>query len=226
MNTEFITILILLVYIGILHFQLYKKNAFIESLVRKQLNIESALNKEGLDDILKQLKGIASGNQVKQSKLFDREIQNFILEDSETQVLFIHYTKDEDVVQRIVNEGFLFADSFYKTAEAISNDKLDLVYKHNLRKNFGKFVVILAIDKNLYNHYLNAISNSNKVLSVEQIISKKHPQLNENLDEVFLLPRQYVKGYVNIETGEIFSNNAFNPSFDSPEFEQNLRQAN
>lgn len=225
MNTEFITIIILLAYIGFLHFQLYKKNSFIESLIKKQLNIESALSREGLEDIIKQLKGLSNGTQVKHSKLFDKEIQDFILKDSDKNVVFIHYTKDEDVVNRITKEGFLFADSFYKTAEAVTNDKLDLVYKHNLRKNFGKFVVVIGIDKNVYNHYLTEIANSNKVLSVEQIISKKHPQLNENLDEVYLLPNKYIKGFVNIETGEIHVNKDFNPKFDSPEFENNLNSA-
>ena len=215
MNTEFITIIILLAYIGFLHFQLYTKNSFIESLVKKQLNIESALSREGLEDIIKQLKGLSNGTQVKHSKLFDKEIQDFFLKVSDKNVVFIRITK----------EGFLFADSFYKTAEAVTNDKLDLVYKHNLRKNFGKFVVVIGIDKNVYNHYLTEIANSNKVLSVEQIISKKHPQLNENLDEVYLLPNKYIKGFVNIETGEIHVNKDFNPKFDSPELETNLNSA-
>ncbi|PKP36442.1 MAG: hypothetical protein CVT98_07900, partial [Bacteroidetes bacterium HGW-Bacteroidetes-15] len=133
MNTEFITIIILLAYIGFLHYQLHRKNEFIESLVKRQLNIENALSKEGLEDIIKKLKGLSNDTQVKQSKLFDREIQDFILDNEQNQVLFIHYTKDEETVKRINQEGFRFADSFYKTAEAISNDKLDLVYKHNLR---------------------------------------------------------------------------------------------
>lgn len=225
MNPEFIIIIILLAYIGFLHYQLHKKNDFIESLVKRQLNIENTLSKEGLDDIIRKLKSLSNNTQAKQSKLFDKEIQDFILKDEENQVLFIHYTKDEDVVRRINQEGFRFADSFYKTAEAISNDKLDLVYKHNLRKNFGKYVVILAIDKSIYNFYLDAISNSNKVISVEQILSKKSPQLNENLDEVYLLPNQYVKGFINSETGEIIPNKDFNPSYDSPQFLINLKSA-
>ncbi|PKP38525.1 MAG: hypothetical protein CVT98_04985, partial [Bacteroidetes bacterium HGW-Bacteroidetes-15] len=67
--------------------------------------------------------------------------------------------------------------------------------------------------------------NSNKIISVEQIISKKAPQLNENLDEVYLLPIQYVKGYINSETGEIIPNNDFFPSYDTPQFLENLKSA-
>ena len=138
-------------------------------------------------------------------------------------MLFIHYTKDEEVVQRIIREGFRFADSFYKTAEAITNDKLDLVYKHYLRKQFGRYVIIIAISKEVYNRYLNEITNTNKVLNVEQILSIRCSQLNENLDEVYQLPKQYIKGYINSETGDIVRNPDFDPYYDNPLFLENLK---
>lgn len=223
MTAELLIIIILLIYIGFLHFQLYKKNAFIELLIQKQLNIENVLSKEGLEELLKKLRGLTADVPVKPSKLFEKEIQDFILEQEPNRMLFIHYTKDEEVVQRIIREGFRFADSFYKTAEAITNDKLDLVYKHYLRKQFGRYVIIIAISKEVYNRYLNEITNTNKVLNVEQILSIRCSQLNENLDEVYQLPKQYIKGYINSETGDIVRNPDFDPYYDNPLFLENLK---
>lgn len=222
MNPELIIIAILTVYIGFLHYQLHKKSLLIEDILKKQDGVESILSKEGIERIVKKVKEAQNQPQVKPSKIFEDNIQDFILKDEETEVLYVHYTKDQDVAQKICDEGFIFADSFHKTAEIVTSDKLDFVYKHYLRKQFGKYVVIIAIGKEVYNHYQNVIKQSNKVLNVEQVISKKQENSNEDSDEVFWLPNAFIKGYINSESGEIYANNNFNPKFNSPDFENNL----
>lgn len=222
MNPELIIIALLIVYIGFLHYQLHKKGLLIEDILKKQDSVESILSKEGIERIVKKVKEAQNQPQVKPSKIFEDNIQDFILKDEETEVLYVHYTKDQDVAQKICEEGFIFVDSFHKTAELVTSDKLDFVYKHHLRKQFGKYVVIIAIDKEVYNHYQNIIKQSNKVLNVEQVISKKVENSHETSDEVFWLPSAFIKGYINSESGEIYANNNFNPKFDSPDFEKNL----
>lgn len=219
---EYVIILILFAYIAFLHYQLNRKNLFIESLVEKYSKTEKDWSKESLADILKKVQGYTPEPQMKQTKLFDDETQQFITENEKINNSYIHYTKDKDVAEKIIEIGFKFVDTFYKTAEPITNDRLDLIYKHYLHKHYGKFVVIISISKTIYNKYLNEISKIKKVVNVEQILSEKSPMLNENLDEVFLLPKQYVKGYVDTETGEITRNPNFDPTFDSPMFKKNL----
>lgn len=221
MNPELIIITILIVYIGFTHYQLYKKNQLIEDILKKQDSLESILSKESIARIVKKVKESQKLPQAKPNKIFEDNIQNFILMDEETEVLFVHYTRNEDIAQKICDEGFIFVDSFHKTAERVTSDRLDFVYKHHLRSQFGKYVVIIAIGKELYNHYQNIIKQSNKVLTVEQIISKKQ-ESNEDSDEVFWLPNAFIKGYVNSESGEIHINNSFNPKFNSPDFKTNL----
>jgi hypothetical protein len=218
MTAEFIIIIILLIYIGVLHFQLYQKSKFVETIILNNPILNDKGNKVSVDDIIRKLKVLTAETLIKPNKLFEKEVQDFILDDEKNRVLYIHYTKDKDVADRINSEGFRFVDSFYKTAEPISSDKLDMVYKHYLHKHYGAYVIIIAFEKQLYDKYINAISRVNRVLNVEQLLSKKCSQLNENLDEVYLLPNCYVKGYINSETGEIISNPDFNPSFDSPDF--------
>jgi hypothetical protein len=223
MSTELVLIISLLVYIGILHYQLHKKNSFIESVLQRQFNTEDIIAKQGVDEFVRKYRSQNTDLNHKQNKLFEYDIQNFILENEKDEILYVHYTKDQDVAQRITEEGFRFADSFYKTAEPIVNDKLDFIYKHYLRKHYGNFVVVIAISKKIYNYYLEEIGKSNKVVNVEHIISNKCKHLNENEDEVYLLPKEFIKGYINAETGDIYRNFSFNPYFDSQNFKKNLK---
>jgi hypothetical protein len=216
MNTEFIIILILFAYIAYLHYLLNRKTRLIEKLVSKQSLLETELDKESIAQILKKLQSVSTDNYLRQNKLFDENILQFIVNDLDTQNTFIHYTKEEEVAKKIITEGFRFVDTFYKTAEPVVNDKLDLVYKHYLHKHFGKYVILIGISKEVYNKYLKKISQSKRLINVEQIISKKSPALDENQDEVFLLPYQYIKGYINSEAGEIVYNELFDPNYDPP----------
>lgn len=222
MNPELIIIAVLIVYVGFLHFQLHKKNQLLETLLKNRVGVDNILSKEGIEKIIRQVKEGQKEPEVKPSKIFEDNIQDFILKDEETEILYVHYTKNQDIAQKICDEGFIFADSFHKTAELVTSDKLDFVYKHYLRRQFGNFVLIIAIGKEVYNHYQNIIKQSNKIVNVEQVISKKLKDSDENSDEVFRLPKDFIKGYINSETGEIFINANFNPNFNSSDFEKNL----
>ena len=56
----------------------------------------------------------------------------------------------------------------------------------------------------------------------ENILTEKPPVKNENSDQVFILPTQFIKGVVNFRTGEILRNENFNPGFVSPGFSKNI----
>jgi hypothetical protein len=222
MSTELIIIAILIVYSGYLQLMLHRKNVYIESLLQKQFNSPNAISREELEEIIRKFQGFPYETLVKPTMLFEPKVQGFIFEGEKDHCLYIHYTKDREIADKIFTEGFRFAESFYKTAESITNDKLDFVYKHSLRRHFGNIVIIIAIGNVVYNKYAKEIAKLNKPVNVEQILSIASPQLNENLDEVYLLPAQYIKGYVNSETGEVYPNSNFNPNFDSPNFSTNL----
>ncbi|MDD3569196.1 MAG: hypothetical protein PHT92_12420 [Bacteroidales bacterium] len=224
MKIELAIILLLIAYIAYLHFKLKQKENRIDSLLNQQLSLQNFSSREEIDFLIDRLKSFPYETLLKPNKLLDGEVQNFLFSNLDNEELFVHYTRDQEVADTICREGFQFADSFYKTAEPITNDKLDLVYKHNLRKQFGSIIVVLAFSKDIYNKYTQIISNVKAVVNVEQIFSTLLPELNDNLDEVYLLPAQFVKGYINIETGEIVPNLNFKPTFDSPDFEKNIRE--
>ncbi|MBI5011042.1 MAG: hypothetical protein HZB98_15615, partial [Bacteroidia bacterium] len=56
----------------------------------------------------------------------------------------------------------------------------------------------------------------------ENILTESAPLRNENGEPVYLLPHQFIKGYINHLTGEITKNPDYDPSFNSSVFEKNL----
>lgn len=222
MHIEIAIIILLFAYIAYLHYELKQKNSRIDSLVKQQLSLQNFTSKEEIDFLISKLKSFPYETLLKPNKLLDRNAQDFLFSNFENEIIYIHYTRNQDIADSICREGFIFADSFYKTAEPVINDKLDLIYKHNLHKQFGNFVIALAFAKDVYNKYTQLISSIKAVVNVEQIFSTLQPEPDDNNDEIYILPAQFVKGYINIETGEVVPNLNFKPNHDSPQFEENI----
>ncbi|HOZ13667.1 MAG TPA: TetR/AcrR family transcriptional regulator [Tenuifilaceae bacterium] len=179
--------------------------------------------KEFLSLVDRQLeKIIKAETSAKTPSLFEPDILNFIFEDDSNRLIFIHYTKDEYTARKIIQEGFRYTETFYNTAEQVVNDKLDLMYKHNMYKYYGNYVVVIVITRELFTYYANEVKSRGINIYIENIFSETPPSLNENEDKVFTLPNQFIKGYVNYENGSIVFNSNFNPSYNSPIFERNL----
>jgi hypothetical protein len=226
MTTEVLIVIFivaLLIYIIFLHIQLAKKNIFIESTIKRLSGIEKRWGSEEMMRFLHEIKEISHYSSFFTEKLFEEEPLGFLLENENDTRIFIHYTKEENDARNILKEGFRFADSFYKTALPVSGDRLDLLIKHNGRKSFGNYLIILCISDKIFDHYSSELAKNHlKGFSVENILTETPPYRNENADTVYQLPNMFVKGFINHPTGEITRNSDFNPSYDSPAFEKNL----
>lgn len=219
---ELIIILILFIYIAFLHYQLMKKNLFLESIVEKLSRLDKSWNKDTIMNFLKKLQNISAESMMKEDKILHKNILDYLIENRDCRT-FVHYTKETATAQKIIDEGFRFAVSFHKTAEPISNDQIDLIYKHNLHKYFGNYIIVICISKNIYHFYEEELNKKGQAnVNVEQILTESMPELDENKDEIYRLPKQFVKGYLNYESGEIVNNPAYNPGYDSPAFRENL----
>jgi hypothetical protein len=228
MTTEIfllIVIILLLGYIVFLNIRLAKNKLFIESTIKRLAGIEQSWSPEEMMRFLHEIKKVIHYNSFFTDRLFEEKPMGFLLENENNSKIYIHYTKEEADAKNIIKEGFLFADSFYKTALPISHDRLDLLIKHNGRKSFGNFLVIICISEKIFHHYSGELDkNSLKVFAVENILAVAPPFRNENADLVYRLSNKFVKGYINHQTGEITVNPEFNPMFDSPLFVQNLER--
>jgi hypothetical protein len=215
----------LIIYIIFLHFQMVRKSIFIDSTVKKLTGIEKHWTMDELLKFLDEIKKLSFYSSFFKDKLFEDETLGYILENVSDSKIYIHYTKNEADAKSIIKDGFRFVESFYKTALPISNDKLDLVIKHNSRRYFGDYMIIICISNKIVNLYSSELDKAGITdYFIENILTETLPVKNENSDLVFLLSEHFVKGFINHTTGEIVRNPDFNPEHSSPGFMDNINR--
>jgi hypothetical protein len=226
MNIELTLLIIiagLLGYIIYLHIHLTKKNLFITSTVERLSVIEKSRSIEEMMSLLEELQKHITYSSYFKDKFPDENTISFISENESSQKVFMHYTRDESDALKIMKEGFLFAESFYRTALPVTGDILDMRIKHSSRKYFGDYLIVICIDNKIVDHYARMLELEGvKNHTFENILTELPPQRNENGDQIFRLPPQFIKGYINHRTAEIVKNPSFNPGYDSPMFEANI----
>ncbi len=216
---------VLFVYVIYLHIQLTKKNIILKSVYKKINKPNSKLSEEDIVQFLENIKNPNFSGTVTKDKLLDKKIREFLFEDEQEVNLFLHYTPSKEIADKILSEGFQFVNSFYKTAEYIYNDELYLVHRHHEHKQFGDFVIVICIAKKTYKYYTQELNNLKiKNISVEQLLTESAPYIDENSEEVYILPKQFVKGYFNYTNAIIVRNSSFNSNYSSKHFENNLRK--
>lgn len=216
-------IVVLLGYIVFLHIQLSKKNIFIESTVKKLSGIEKNRSMDEMMLFLQKIQNLTQYSSFITGKLFEESTINFILENEKDMKSYMHYTKDEADAKSILQDGFKFADSFYKTALPVSKDRLDMIIKHNRQKFFGEYLIIICISNDIVNYYSLELEKAGiKNYSFENILTESPPSINDNSDLVYQLSPQYIKGFINHRTGEIVRNPGFDPWYNSPGFMRNI----
>jgi len=226
MNIELVLLFIiagLLGYIIYLHIHLTKKNLFITNTVERLSVIEKSRSMDEMMSLLEELQKHITYSSYFKDKFPDENTISFISENEKQFKTYMHYTRDETDALKIMKEGFLFSESFYRTALPVTGDILDLRIKHSSRKYFGDYLIIICIDNKITGHYSRLLEVEGvKNHTFENILTEQPPYRNENGDQIFRLPPQYIKGYINHRTAEIFKNPAFNPAYDSPLFEANI----
>lgn len=110
---------------------------------------------------------------------------------------YLHTCRTEELCKEILEEGFEFVN-FLKTTDPITLDQYDLDFKLVMRKSYGDYTLIIQINRN--------------TTDLESLNSKPVHE-NENGEEVYTLPREFVRAYYNKNTGEIVKNPHFNPNY-------------
>jgi hypothetical protein len=222
---EFLLILLLFAYVVYLQLQLTKKNNILKSVYEKIDKPNSKLNKDDIIRFLENIKNPDYSGVVTKDKFLDKKVSSFLFDNESEVNLFLHYTTSEKVAKTILQNGFKFVNSFYKTAEYIYNDELYLIHRHHEHKQFGDYVIVICISKELFKKYtseLNKIKSKN--IAVEQLLTETPPSLDENAEEVYTLPKQFIKGYFNYTNGDIVRNPEFNYNYNSDSFKNNLQK--
>jgi hypothetical protein len=220
----FIAIIVILAgYIIYLHVLLARKNVYIESTVKHLSEIEKNWSSAEMMRFLSEIKKIHNFNSFFNDRLFEERPLSFVLGSVQESKTFIHYTRNEEDAVNILREGFRYDDSFHKTALPVTNDKLDLLIKHNTRKSFGTYMIVISISAPIFDRYASEIAaRGMKGIEPENILSEVPAVRNDNGDLTYILPGKYIKGYVNHISGEIFPNPDFEPTYHPAVFNHNL----
>lgn len=228
MTTQIILVFLiiaLVIYSIILQIKLTRKNIFIESTVKRLSGIEKSRSMEEMMAFLSEIQKQARYSSYFTDKLLEKETTDFIFENDRELKIFMHYTLQEADAKNILSNGFMFADSFYKTALSVTRDSLDLKIKHNSKKYYGDFLIIICISNDIVNFFSMELKKAGITgHSYENILTEVTPFRNDNFDIVYQLSSKFVKGYVNYRSGEIVKNPRFDPWYNSPEFQKNVER--
>jgi len=226
MATQIVLLLLitaLVVYSVYLQVQLTRKNIFIEATVKRLSGIEKSRSMEEMMAFLGEIQKLSRYSSYFSSKILEKDTTDFIFENNAEMKTYMHYTMEESDARNIISNGFRFVDSFYKTALPVTKDDLDLKIKHDSRKFFGDYLIIICISNDIVNYYSMEIAKAGiRNHSFENILTELSPSKNENSDLTFQLSNKFIKGYVNHKTGEIIKNPDFDPWYNSPVFEKNI----
>jgi len=152
-------------------------------------------------------------------------IRNFLFPGDEEVEMYSHRTSSKEIADKIIEEGFKYYDSFQKTTDEIINDMVYIRYWDTLRKQYGEYIVVIAINKDLLRKIQKDIHPK---YEAQQVLSITLTEVEDNNsdDMRFLFPRQYIKGYIERNTGEITTNSAYNPSYTPPNIDEVIKQLN
>lgn len=154
---------------------------------------------------------------------FSQEIQDFIFENNEDALIFLHYTNSKEIGESILKKGFRFSPPFDKTTINIKRDDIILKYNHYVLKSFGNYVIVICISRNAYRKYQKLIKERNiNTIDVEEVFTETKAKLNADNEKVYTLHNAFIKGYFNYNDCEIVRNPDYDFTYDSQEFENNV----
>jgi len=164
---------------------------------------------------------VGEGNGKKDSIYIENLIH--VIECKSDVVTFLHNTKTRETAERVLQEGFQFQSHIDYTTDVVSaKDPITIKYFTIVRQAYGRYTLVIQISKHLIEDYSEMLSNMSHHFS--EILTVKTPYLGAEDDLVYCLAPHFVKGYMDSETGEFFSNPNFNAALKIPIFEENLKR--
>jgi len=132
------------------------------------------------------------------------KLESFIANDDSLRC-YMHVTPEESYAKNILKVGFKYSN-FNKTVDEYNgNDLNTLVWLRSQRSQYGNFIIVIQIDKDLLKR---------KGYDVEWL-SNLDVEFNEDENEsISILPKEYIKGYFIVDSQRIVLNKKFNPKYE------------
>jgi hypothetical protein len=142
------------------------------------------------------------------------EILATILKNFKDCYFFLHNTKELDVVENIMNEGFIFESQLPHSTDRVNpNEPIEITYFLFQRKDYGSYTIIIAIPKIIYDAY-SGLSNKYDI-SIEEVLTITDPFYSDNDELMFTLPPKHILGYFDILTSEFYQNRNWDPFYNN-----------
>jgi len=142
------------------------------------------------------------------------EILASILKNFKDCYIFLHNTKEFDIVEKIMNEGFIFESQLPHSTDSVNpNEAIEVTYFLFLRKDYGSYTIIIAIPKVTYELYAD-VANS-KDVGIEEVLTITKPYYSDNDELNYTLSPRHVLGYFNLKTSEFYQNRNWDPFFNN-----------
>ena len=136
---------------------------------------------------------------------------------------FLHNTKEFNVVEKIMNEGFVFESQFSHSTDRINpNEPIEVTYFLFHRKDYGLYTIIIAVQKNTYEFY-SGVSKKNDV-GIEEVITITDSYYGENDELVFTVSPKHILGYFNNITAEFYQNRNWDPFYNNCHFNTPMKK--
>jgi hypothetical protein len=127
---------------------------------------------------------------------------------------FLHNTKEFDVVESIMKDGFVFECQLLHSSDRVNpGESIEVTYFLIQRKEYGLYTVIIAMPKAVYETYVTVSQNMN--VGIEEIISITKPYYGDNDELIYTVSPKHVLGYFNIKTSEFYLNRNWDPYFNN-----------
>ncbi len=142
------------------------------------------------------------------------EIFASILKNFKDCYFFLHNTKEFNIVEDIMNEGFIFESQLAHSTDRINpNESIEVTYFLFHRKDYGSYTIIIAIPKVIYEIY-TGVSNK-KDVGIEEILTITEPYYGDNDELIYTLSPKHILGYFNLKTAEFYQNRNWDPFFNN-----------
>ena len=145
------------------------------------------------------------------------EILASILKNFKECYFFLHNTKEFNIIESIMNEGFVFESQLPHSTDRVNpNEPIEVTYFLFQRKDYGLYTIIIAIPKIIYEIYSD-ISIKYDV-GIEDVLTITDPYYSENDELIYTMPPKHILGYFNIKTSEFYQNRNWDPFFNNCQF--------
>jgi hypothetical protein len=142
------------------------------------------------------------------------EILASILKNFKDCCFFLHNTKEFDIVENIMNEGFIFESQLAHSTDRVNPSELiEVIYFLFQRKDYGSFTIIIAIPKVIYDIYIG--TSNKRDISIEEVLTITDPYYGDNDELMYTLSPKHILGYFNLKTSEFYQNRNWDPFFNN-----------